>query len=128
MCALGLADGAPAGPSGPAGLSADAALSAGEEAPRRGDAAACDLLGLTGGGGVGLNGDVGVVLLCDGKGVPGGCRGPADIGKAAGVLSPNLASNSLHTAKLRLMPSEEAELGSVPNPALAAASEPLASS
>lgn len=77
---------------------------------------------------MGLNGDVGVVLLCDGKGVPGEWRGPADIGKVAGVLSPNLASNSLHTAKLRLMPSEEAELGSVPNPALAAASEPLASS
>lgn len=89
---------------------------------------ACDLLGLTGGGGAGLDGDVGVLLLCDGEGVPGEWRGPGDIENVMGVLSPNLASNSLHTAKLRLTLSEEAELGSVPNPALAAASEPLARS
>lgn len=128
MCGLGLVDGPQPGPSGAAGLSADVGLSADDGAPRRGDTAACDLLGLAGGGGAGLDGDVGVLLLCDGEGVPGECRGPGDMEKAAGVLSPNLASSSLHTAKLRLTLSEEAELGSGPNPALAAASEPLARS
>lgn len=43
--------------------------------------------------------------------------------KVGGVLRPNLASNSLHTARLRLMPSDPGG-----NPALTAASEPLASS
>lgn len=59
MCGLGLVGGAKAALSAP---SAGAGLSAGEGAPRRGDPAACDLLGLTGRGGVGLNGEVGVVL------------------------------------------------------------------
>lgn len=78
---------------------------------------------------MGPDGDVGVLLLCDGAGVAGQCRGPGGMEKEVGVLSPNLASSSLHTAKLRLRLSEEAELGSGPNPAaLAAASEPLARS
>lgn len=129
MCGLGLVGVARAGPSGPVGLSAGAGLSAGEGAPRRGEAAPCDLLGLADGGGVGLDGDGGVVLLCDDGGAPGGCRGPGDSENVTGVLSPNRASSSLHTARLRLTLSVEAELGSVPNPALAAAaSEPLASS
>lgn len=59
------------------------------------------------------------------EGVPGEWRAPGDTEKVVGVLSPNLASNSLHTAKLRLMPSDPAR---TPNPEPAAASEPLASS
>lgn len=59
------------------------------------------------------------------EGVPGELRAPGDTEKVVGVLRPNLASNSLHTAKLRLTPSDPVE---IPNPEAAAASEPLASS
>ena len=76
MCGLGPVDGAQPGPSGAGGLSAR--VSAEEGAPRPGDTAARDPLGLTGGGGPGLDGDVGVVLPGDGEGVPGECRGPGD--------------------------------------------------
>lgn len=122
MCGLGLAQ---AGPSGAAGLSAEAESSAGEGAPWGLEAAECPLLGLTGCGGVGLDGDGTVGLLCDDDSVPGEGRGPGDVENVAGVLSPNLASSSLHTAKLRLMLSEEEQLGRVAPPA---ASEPLARS
>lgn len=59
------------------------------------------------------------------EGVPGEWRAPGDTEKVVGVLSPNLASNSLHTAKLRLTPSDPPR---TPNPEPVAASEPLASS
>lgn len=59
------------------------------------------------------------------EGVPGEWRAPGITEKVLGVLSPNLASNSLHTAKLRLTPSDPTR---TPNPEPAAASEPLASS
>lgn len=58
-------------------------------------------------------------------GVPGEQRAPGNTEKVVGILSPNLASNSLHTAKLRLMLSEP---GRTPKPKPTAASEPLASS
>lgn len=73
---------------------------------------------------MGLDGDVAVFLLCNGEGVPAGCRGPGAMENVVGARSPNRASSSLHTAKLRLMPSEEAGL----DPAAPAASDPLASS
>ena len=57
--------------------------------------------------------------------VPGEWRAPGDTEKVVGVLSPNRASNSLHTAKLRLTPSDPA---GVTNPEPDTASEPLASS
>lgn len=128
MCGLGLGGKAQAGPSGAAGLSAEPGSSAEEGAAWGLDAAECILLGLTDCGGVGLDGDVTVGLLCDDEGVPGECRVPGDVENVAGVLSPNLASSSLHTAKFRLMLSEEEQLDSVATPALAAASETLARS
>lgn len=76
-------------------------------------------------------GEVGVVRRCDGldsgddDGVPGEWRAPGDTEKVVGVRSPNRASSSLHTAKLRLTPSGP---GATQNPEAAAASEPLASS
>lgn len=86
------------------------------------------------GGGAGLVGEVGVDLRCDededngddddsDEGVPEEWRAPGDTEKVVGVLRPNLASNSLHTAKLRLTPSVPA---GTPNPE--PASEPLARS
>lgn len=75
----------------------------------------------------GLVGEVGVALRCDGdngedddseEGVPGEGRPPGDTEKVVGLLRLNLASNSLHTAKLLLPPSNETQ-----NP-----SEPFASS
>lgn len=128
MCGLGLVGRAQPGPSGPGTLSAEPGLSAEEGTPWCIDMTAWELLGLTCEGEVGLDEDMSMVLLCDDEGVPGECRGPGDIENVVGILSPNLASNSLHTAKLRLMLSEEVHPDSVPNPALAAASEPLASS
>lgn len=84
---------------------------------------------------MGLDGEVGVALRCveDGdsvddvsaEGVPGEWRAPGDTEKVVGVRRPNRASNSLHTAKLRLIPSDPAVN---PKPEPAAASEPLASS
>lgn len=59
------------------------------------------------------------------EGVPGEWREPGDTEKVVGVLWPNLASNSVHTAKLRLALSGPA---GTPNPEPAAASEPLARS
>lgn len=59
------------------------------------------------------------------EGVPGEWRALGETEKVVGVLRPNLASNSLHTAKLRLMPSDPPR---TPSPEVAAASEPLASS
>lgn len=126
MCGLGLVGKAQAGPSRAAALSAEPGSSA-EGAAWGLDAAECILPGLTDCGGVGLDGDATVGLLCD-EGVPGECRGPGDVENVAGVPSPNLASSSLHTAKLRLMLSEEVQLASAATPALAAASEPLARS
>lgn len=120
MCGLGLVGKAQAGPSGAAGLSAEPGSSAEEGGA---EAAECILLGLTDCGGGGLDGDVTVGLLCDDEGVPGECRGPGDAENVAGILSPNLASSSLHTAKLRLMLSEEVDSVATP-----AASEPLARS
>lgn len=82
-----------------------------------------------------LVGDEGVALQCDkdeDKGdvdrddcVPGEWRAPDDKDRVLGVLRPNLASNSLHTAKLLLKPSVPDR---TPNPEPAAASEPLTSS
>lgn len=82
--------------------------------------------------GEGLVGEEGVALRCvdededsgedeSDEGVPGTERVPGDTEKVVGVRWLNLASNSLHTAKLRLSPSN-------PDPPTAAASEPLASS
>lgn len=104
-------------------------------AMRRGEPGGWDRVGLTAAG-AGLVGDVGVVLRCDedadsgdddsDEGVPGEWRAPGDTEKVVGVRRPNLASNSLHTAKLRLTPSDPPV---TPNPEpAAAASEPLASS
>lgn len=95
MCGLGLA-----GPSETAGPSAEPGSSAEGGPPWGLDT--CVLLGLTDAGGAGLDGDVAAGLLRDDDGVPGEGRGPGDVENAAGVLSPNLASSSLHTAKLRL--------------------------
>lgn len=60
-----------------------------------------------------------------GDGAPAEWRAPGDTEKVVGVLRPNLASNSVHTAKLRLTPSNP---DGTPNPEPAATSEPLASS
>lgn len=136
MCGLGLVGGPEAGLFGPAGLSGEAGLSAGGPvAPWRGETGARDRVGLTAGGGAGLVGDVGVALRCcededdgDGdsdEGVPGEWRAPGETEKLVGALSPNLASNSLHTAKLRLTPSDPDR---TPNPGPPAASEPFARS
>ena len=147
MCGLGLVGRPEAGLSGLAGLSGDAGTSSGAAAGdvagdaavlRRGETGAWDRVGLTaggGGGGAGLVGDVGAALRSEedndngdddtDEEVPGEWRAPGDTEKVVGVLSPNRASNSLHTAKLRLTPSDPA---GVTNPEPATASEPLASS
>lgn len=57
------------------------------------------------------------------EGVPGEWRAPAEAEKVVGVLSPNLASNSLRTAELGLAASGPTM---ATNPT--AASDPLASS
>lgn len=59
------------------------------------------------------------------EGVPGEWRAPGETENVVGALRPNLDSNSLHTAKLRLPPSNPA--GTL-KPGPQAASEPLASS
>lgn len=123
MCGLGLG-----GLSGLVPLSGDAGTSAdGEAALRRGETGVCERVGLTAVG-AGFVGEVGGALRCDANsdgGVPGEWRTPGDTEKAVGVLRPNLASNSLHTAKLRLAPSAP---GGTTNPTPPAASEPFASS
>lgn len=135
--------GAEEGLSGLTGPSGGAVTSPGEVAGevrgdaaalRRGEAGALERVGLTAGagGGAGLVGEVGVVLRCDDddddddeEGVPGQCRAPGVTEKVVGVLRPNLTSNSLHTAKLRLTPSDPAD---TPKPEPPTASEPFASS
>lgn len=81
--------------------------------------------------GAGLVGEVGVALRCSededsGDGVPEERRAPGETEKLVGLLKENLASSSLHTAKLRLKPSAPPPTGG-PNTEQAA-SEPLASS
>jgi len=133
MCGLGLVGGAAAEPSGLAGLSGDTAASAGDAAALwRGETGVRKRVGLAAVG-AGLDGEAGVTLRWGeeedngdedrGEGVTGGWRAAGDTEKLVGVL--NLASNSLFTAKLRLKPSDP---DGAPNPELAAASEPLASS
>lgn len=141
MCGLGLVGGPVAGLSGLAGLSGDAGTSTGDAgdagdaaALQRGETGVCERVGLTAAG-AGFVGEVGVALRCDEDedngdgdsdgGGPGEWRAPGDTEKVVGVLRLNLASNSLHTAKLRLVPSAPA---GTPNPEAPAASEPLASS
>lgn len=141
MCGLGLVAGVAAaaaaalgaGLSEPGLPSGDSGTSEGEEATiRRGEAAVWDLVGLTAVG-VGLDGEGDPCLQCveeedEGGGDsddPGDGQALGVTEKVVGVLIPNLASNSLHTAKLRRTPSEPDK---DPNPEQPAASEPLASS
>lgn len=124
---------------GLSGLSGDAEMSEDEEPPpRRGETGTCDRVGLTANVvEVELLGEVGVALRLDEdagdgddvadkvEGVPEEKRPLGDTENVGGILRPNRASNSLHTAKLRLMPSDPAV---TPNTDTAAASVPFASS
>lgn len=136
MCGLGLVGGPGVGFVEPVGLSGEAGVSAGGPvAPWRGETGAWERVGLTAGGGAGLGGDVGVTLRCsevegDGDsedGAPREWRMPGDTENVLGVLRPKRASSSLHTAKLRRVPSDPAGTTN-PGPPTPAASEPLARS
>lgn len=142
MCGLGLVGGAPgeeAGLSGLVVMSGDAAggSSVGDGvAPLRGEAGVRRTGLREEGFRAGLVGEVGVFLQLgdeelaesgDEDGAAACERGLGDTEKVVGVLSPNLASNSLHTAKLRLTPSPAPPKGT-PYPELPTASELLANS
>lgn len=133
ICGLGLVGGAVAGLSR---LSGEAGTSEEDDsAPRRGETGIWDRVGLADIVEAGDVGEVGVALRCAADadngddvddiddGVPAEERPLGDTENVVAVLRQNLASNSLHTAKLRLVPSDPA---ATPNPA--AVSVPLASS
>lgn len=141
MCGLGLVGGAPGEEAGLSGLlllhsGDDGGRSVGDGvAARRGEVGVGCAGPAAGGSGAGLEGEEeeevgGALRLGDKHGLeatsePAGERGWGDTEKVVGVRRPNLASSSLHTARLLLAPSPPPP----PPPEMhAAASEPLASS